>query len=244
MKILKSLFFVSFLLLGAASVANSQSSTSPLRKNVFKVNIIPPLLSATSEISYERFVKPNLSIVAGFGANWSADRSDFQLNSNADLAFLNTDIQNRYFLAEVRRYIDFSECNTPYGFYTGGFMRYRSIDYSADAQFGNSITKVSPKVNLEYRALNFGILLGYQVHLKNNWHFDFEFLGVGYSPNRVRFNSSITLSSGELSRLSDALNQNFGIGGNYRDIELNSRSLEFNFWYWTVRYGVSIGYSF
>ena len=123
-------------------------------------------------------------------------------------------------------------------------MRYRSIDYSADAQFGNRIASINPRINIDYRALNFGILLGYQIHLKNNLHFDFEFGGVGYSPNRVRFNSSTTLSSDELSRLSDALNQNFGIGGNYKDIELNSSSAELNFWYWTIRYGVSIGYSF
>jgi len=225
-------------------IAKSQTLTDSLRKNVFKVNILPPLLSSINEISYERMVKPNLSITAGFGTNMRSDQSDFQLISNTDLRFFNTEIQNRYLLVEVRRYIDFSECNTPFGFYIGGFTRLRNINYSADAEFGNRIANINSKIDLEYRALNFGILLGYQIHLKNNLHFDFEFGGVGYSPNWVRFNSSTTLGSDELSRLSDALKQNFGIGGNYKDIELNSTSLEYNFWNWTVRYGVSIGYNF
>ncbi|NJL76127.1 MAG: DUF3575 domain-containing protein [Saprospiraceae bacterium] len=232
------------LLFTSISIANSQSSASPLRKNVLKVNIVPPLLSATSEISYERFVKPNLSIVAGVGANLRADRSDFQLISDADLQFLNRDIQNRYFLAEVRRYLDFCECSAPSGFYTGGFVRFNSMDYTSNPQFGNAAVNLDTRIDVELRAFNFGVLLGYQVHLKNNWLVDFEFGGLGYAPNWVRFNSNTTLSSDELARLSDALNRNFGIGGNYRDIELNSSAFDLNFWYWTIRYAVSIGYNF
>ena len=228
----------------ATGIANGQSSTSPLRKNVFKVNILPPLLSATSEISYERFLKPNLSIVAGVGANLRANQSDFQLVADADLEFLNRDIQNLYFLAEVRRYIDFSECGaSPHGFYTGGFVRYNSINYASNPQFGGNITNLDTKIDLELRSFNFGVLLGYQVHL-NKWRVDFEFGGLGYAPNWLRFNSNSTLSSDALARLSDALNRNFSIGRNYKDIELNSSSVELNFWYWTIRYAVSIGYSF
>jgi hypothetical protein len=213
------------------------------RKNAIKLNIVPPLLSATSEISYERFVKPNLSIVAGIGANLRADQSDFQLASDADLEFLNRDIQNFYFLAEVRRYIYFCECSAPHGFYAGGFTRYNSLDYASNPRFRDSGTSLDINLNVDVRSINFGILLGYQVK-HNNWLIDFEFGGLGYSPIWISFNSDTKLSSNQLARLSNALNRNFGIGGNYKDIELNSSSAEFNFWYWTIRYAVSVGYSF
>jgi len=221
----------------------SQSATDLQRKNAFKINIVPPLLSATSEIAYERFVKPSLSIVAGVGANLRADQSDFQLISDADLAFLNRDVQNLYFLAEVRRYLDFCECSAPHGFYTGGFVRYNTVDYSANPQFERGNTNLDILINVEVRSVNFGALLGYQVSL-NNWLVDFEFGGLGYAPNWFRFNSSSQLSNDELASLSDALNRNFGIGGNYREIELNSSDVKINFWYWTVRYAVSLGFSF
>jgi|GEM_PF-6612552 len=241
---MKKTLFLLLLCIGTSIIANSQSSPSTHRKNVLKANILPPLLSATSEISFERFVKPNLSIVAGVGANLRGNRSEFQLIPGADIAFLNSDIKNRYFLTEVRHYFNFCECSAPHGFYAGGFVRYNSIDYSSNLQFGNNGANVSTKINVALRALNFGGLLGYQIHIKNHWLLDFEFGGLGYAPNRIRFNSDTTLSSDALESLSDALNRNFGIGGNYRDIQLNSSSAELNFWYWTIRYAVSIGYNF
>lgn len=233
------------LLCLATSVAYSQSDEARQRKNAIRFNIVPPLVSATSEISYERFLQPNLSIVAGIGANLRGNQSDFVLNSDADLSFLNRDIKNRYFLAEVRRYIDFCDCDLvpPHGFYAGGFVRYNSVDFSSDLQFGNNSTNLNTRIETDFRSLNFGALVGYQIKL-NNWLIDFEFGGLGYAPNWIRFNSSSTLSNDELARLSDALSQNFGIAGNFREIELNSSEAAINFWYWTFRYAVSVGYHF
>jgi len=104
----KSLFLL--LLCIAPFFAYGQSDDLAHRKNAIKLNIVPPLVSATSEISYERMIQPNLSFVVGLGGNWRGNKSDFVLSSNADLRFLNRDIKNRYFLAEVRRYIDFCDC--------------------------------------------------------------------------------------------------------------------------------------
>lgn len=225
--------------------AQIKTDSVPAGKNAIRFNILPPLVSATGEISYERFLQPNFSIVAGIGANLRGNQSDFVLSSDADLRFLNRDIKNRYFLAEVRRYIDFCDCGpvSPHGFYAGGFVRYNSVDFSSDLQFGSNSTNLDSRIETEFRSLNFGGLVGYQIKL-NNWLIDFEFAGLGYSPNWIRFNSSSTLSSDELARLSDALSQNFGIGGNFREIELNSSEAEINFWYWSFRYAVSIGYNF
>jgi hypothetical protein len=243
MKMIKSLFLL--LLCIATSIAYGQSDGLPHRKNALKINILPPLLSATSEISYERLLQPNLSIVAGIGGNWNGNKSDFVLNSDADLSFLNRDIRNRYFLAEVRRYIDFCDCALapPHGFYAGGFVRYNSVVFSSDVQFGSNSTNLDTRIETDFKSFNFGALVGYQISL-NNWLIDFEFGGLGYAPNSVEFNASSTLSSDELAALSDALSQNFGIGGNYREIELNSSSAETSFWYWTFRYAVSLGYNF
>lgn len=239
----KSLFLL--VLCIATSIAYSQSDSENYRKNALKINILPPLLSATSEVSYERFLQPNLSIVAGIGANLRGNQSDFVLNSDADLSFFNRDIKNRYLLAEVRRYIDFCDCDRvpPHGFYAGGFVRYNSVDFSSDLQFGSNSTNLNTRIETDFRSLNFGGLVGYQIKL-NNWLIDFEFGGLGYAPNWIRFNSSSTLSNDELAQLSDALSQNFGIGRNFREIELNSSETEINFWYWTFRYAVSVGYNF
>lgn len=233
------------LVLCIATFISYGQTDSLFLKNAIKINIIPPLLSATSEISYERFLKPNLSVIAGIGANLRGNQSDFVLNSDADLNFLNRDIKNRYFLAEVRRYINFCDCNVkpPHGFYAGGFVRYNSVNFSSDVQFGTNSTNLNTKIETDFRSLNFGTLVGYQIKL-NNWLIDFEFGGVGYSPNWIQFNASSELSIDELAQLSDALSENFGIGGDFQEIELNSSQAEVNFWYWTFRYAVSVGYNF
>jgi hypothetical protein len=240
---IKSLFLL--VLCMATSIAYSQPDSVVYRKNAIKINILPPLVNATSEISYERMIRPNLSMVAGIGGNWSGNKSDFVLNSDADLSFLNRDIKNRYLLAEVRRYIDFCDCErlAPHGFYAGGFVRYNTVDISSDVRFGNNSTNLNTQINMNIQSWNFGALVGYQIDL-NNWLIDFEFGGLGYSPRWVQFNASTTLSNNQLAQLSDAISRNFGIGGNYKDIELNSSSAKTSFWYWTFRYAVSIGYRF
>lgn len=236
----KSLFLL--VLCIATSITYSQSD-SVLRKNSIRFNILPPLLTSTIEFSYERMINENMSIVAGFGTNFTGSKSDFVLNSDVDLSFLNRNIQNRYLLAEVRRYINFCECGPPNGFYAGGFARYNTIDASSDLIFGYEDTNVETSIETEFQSINFGVLLGYQVSYKN-WLVDFEFAGVGYAPNWVEFNSSTALSSDELALLSEAISENFGFAGNYSDIELNSSNAKFKFWSWTIRYAVSIGYRF
>lgn len=235
------------VILSIAMNTNAQvkSDSLPARKNAIRFNIVPPLVSATSEISYERVITPNLSAVVGIGGNWRGNKSDFVLNSDVDLSFLNRDIKNRYLLAQVRRFINFCDCKQPSasGFYVGGFARYNHLDISSDVRFGNNSANLSTRVEMEFRSINFGALLGYQINYKN-WVIDFDFGGVGYAPNWVEFKSSSTLSSGELALLSDAISQNFGFARNYKNIELNSSNEKFNFWYWTIRYGASIGYRF
>ena len=76
----------------SVSISYAQTQTVPQRKNAIKLNILPPLLSSTAELSYERLVKPNMSVVLGLGGNFRADQSDFQLDSDADLEFLDRDI--------------------------------------------------------------------------------------------------------------------------------------------------------
>lgn len=225
------------------SDALSQSDTNHLRKNGIKLNILPPLLSATGEISYERFISPNLSIVAGIGTNFRSYLSDLTLHSDSDLSFFDRNVDNNYFLAEVRQYLDFCECKPSQGFYVGGFLRYNDFKYTSKVQFEENNTNLDVEINIDFQSINFGGLLGYQINLKN-WLIDFEFLGFGYSPNWIQFSSNTTLSSDELEALSDALSRNFGIGGYYREIELNSSSYETSFWYWSFRYAISIGYHF
>ena len=91
--------------------------------------------------------------------------------------------------------------------------------------------------------MNFGALFGYQLVYKN-WLVDFEFGGLGYSPNWIKFSSSSELSNEALANLSDALSENFGIGGDFDGLELNDSSAELSFWTWTFRYAISVGYNF
>lgn len=225
------------------TLAFSQSTEDASRKNAVKLNILPPLLSATGELSYERLVTQNVSLVLGLGGNIRADQSDFQLNSDANLEFLNRDIQNYYLLAELRRYIQFCDCQSPHGFYAGGFVRYNSLSYTSNPQFTSGNTQLEFNMELNLRALNFGPVLGYQINL-HHWLIDFEFGGFGYTPKWISYHSDTELSSEALAHLSDALSQNFGIGGRYKEIELTSSSGKTHFWYWTIRYAVSVGYNF
>ena len=89
-----------------------------------------------------------------------------------------------------------------------------------------------------------GLLPFFSFELGSSLLFDFEFGGLGYAPNWINFNSSSELSNDALANLSDALSENFGIGGNDTALELNESSAELSFWAWTFRYAVSIGYNF
>lgn len=230
------------LLTICVGIANGQSMVES-KKNGFKFNIIKPLLTSSGEITYERFITPGTSFVVGLGGNLRSDRSDFQLNSDVTLEFFNIDIGNYLFLTEVRRYINFNDSNPPHGFYIGGYARYNYIDYSSNINFDDGNTSVDFNMGIDLQAFNFGALLGYQINLYN-WLIDFEFLGIGYSPNWVKFNASTDLSSEVLASLSDAFNENFGVGLNDTEINLSKSSEQLSFWKWNIRYAISLGYSF
>ena len=239
MKYIAFLLFV--FLLGSNTTAYSQDQSS--RQNAIKINILPPILSSTGEISYERIVKPNLGVVIGIGRNFRSDQSDFQLSSDSNIEFADRNIQNRYLLAEVRRYINFcgSDCKAPHGFYAGGFMRYNQLDFFSNPRFQSGNTNLDFDIGLS--SLNFGALFGYQINLYN-WLIDFEFGGLGQSVNWIEFNSSSELSNEALANLSDTLNENFGIGGDFEGLTLNESSAKLSFWSWTFRYAISVGYNF
>ena len=117
------------------------------------------------------------------------------------------------------------------------------MDYSASPYFEDGDTNLDFDFDLELKSLNFGALFGYQINY-NNWIVDFEFGGLGYAPNWIKFNSNTELSNDVLADLSDALNENFGIGGSFDGLELNDSSTETSFWTWTFRYAVNVGYTF
>mgnify|MGYP000134797473 CR=1 FL=1 len=78
------LLLIAILSIAMNTKAQVKSDSLPARKNAVRFNIVPPLVSATSEISYERMITPNLSAVVGIGGNWRGNKSDFVLNSTIE----------------------------------------------------------------------------------------------------------------------------------------------------------------
>ena len=239
----KILLILVALMIGNITLMKAQSESQ--RKNIIKINILPPILGSTGEISYERIVNPKVGVVLGLGTNLRADKSEFDLQSDSNLDFTDRDVQSLYILGEVRCYVDFcnDNCNAPHGFYAGLFFRYNQIDLTANPRFDDGNTSLDFDVDIGLRSFNFGPLFGYQINYKN-FIVDFEFGGLGYAPNWISFDSSSELSNDALANLSENLSDNFGIGNGASAVTLNESSTDISFWTWTFRYAVSVGYNF
>lgn len=238
------LFFV--FLFNQAAFAQVDNTRFKERKNQIKLNLIPLLAFNTAQLSYERTIKPQLTIGGSINGSFSKESPSFiNLGDLSGLSFAGDELSSFAIMPQVKWYPKLSDRSTPHGFYLGGLLRYQILDYKTDVAYEDLATTTEDfKWDVALNSFAVGMELGYQIKFKNNWLFDFSFFGPRIVFHTLISETNEILDNEILSALSKELNN--VIGGDFFDADatVTNEAEKEKFVLPGFRYAISVGYNF
>lgn len=236
------LFLLVFIGLNAGAQEPSPGDTPSI--NQIKINLLPLAVLNSAELSYERTIKPQLNLGASVALNVRQSPPVFlDLGRFSDLSFSGNRFRNFSFLQQLKWFPETDKGCAPQGFYIGGLFRFQSISYSSTILLEAVETDVEVGLDALLNAVGVGVEVGYQFRFKEHFLLDFSFFGP--QRNFCTFIGTLDteVDSAFLEALADEVNGAIGFG--LFDPDLNfTQTLARRFSVWSIRYAVSVGYTF
>lgn len=217
------------------------------RQNVAKLNTVSLAFSNLS-FFYERSVWKKMSVSLGVGYKYKGQTMKLFQTDDKSLKINVGEIRGFGIAPEVRYYLQ--NCNNlvPSGFYGGvysRFTRYNSnlvLDYNPD-DFERSV--VSGDFGMQ--EFGYGIVLGYQLTIKQRFVVDFQFFGPRYSFMVLKGDLTADVSADfkeAMEEYFDTIIERFLDDYNFNLEYEDSHTVKAKFQIPNYRFGISIGYSF
>ncbi|MDN3723548.1 DUF3575 domain-containing protein [Aequorivita sp. SDUM287046] len=241
---MKKLFLSVIFLLTLYSL-NAQNPEEDLKaKNEIDL-VISDLLDGAFQLKYERMLSKHFTANLGIGFKGE--------NGIINLAGLDTDkiktngitYSGYKLVPEVRYYLNNSGQASMRGFYFGAYLKYS--DYKSDLNgryFTNSFEEYEIAFQADIKVTSIGLLVGYKLPVSKRWTVDFLIAGPGTGFYNFSIKNTKDLPDEFYEDLNQAL-ENYHIfellDGNFR-FSASERKSNFNLL--SLRYGISVGYSF
>jgi len=174
-------YIILFYLILFSLTVHAQEESTPVRKNIIKVDITSYWLYRNAVVfAYERITKPNQSFVLTAGyqqfpnlGTFGGDSIQFTRNSSASGFKLGAEY--RFYLKKENKY------NAPHGIYIGPYTTFHSYSNmrSLEVDYNGKIEET--ELHADLNIINIGVQLGYQFVLNNRWTIDLTFIGPSVS---------------------------------------------------------------
>jgi hypothetical protein len=182
---------------------NAASQLSPLKKNIFKVNL-SSLVFKNGSFQLEHVTSPKTSFALGIsfqpktGLPFASTLSDkFGDNADAQRAIETTKLSSYTITPEYRFYLG---KGATHGFYIAPFARYQHMNFEQVYSFTASSGKVhTPLIGGKINNVGGGVLFGAQWDIGGNLTFDWWIAGPIYGST-----SGLLSGTDDMSDLSDA----------------------------------------
>lgn len=242
---MKNRFLLFILLFWVISATKAQSLLdSAEAKNQIKINLTPLVALNTVEVSYERALKPTLTLGGSVGVNVRrSEPAFFNLGSVSELSFSGHRFRNFTILQQLKWYPKLSERRAPHGFYLGTLLRYQVINYTSSILFEGPTTTANAELNASFSGVGFGIEVGYQIKFKKNFLLDFSFFGPQINQYTFIARLDTEVDNEFLDQLAEEVNNVIGLGILDPGITF-SQTVARQFTFSGFRYAISIGYCF
>lgn len=242
---MRTLFLLFILLFWVTSATKAQSRLdSAEAKNQIKINLIPLIAFNTVEVSYERALKPALTLGGSVGVNVRRSQpAFFSLGRVSELSFSGHRFRNFAILQQLKWYPKLSDRSAPHGFYLGTLLRYQVINYTSSILLEGLTTTANAELNASLSGVGVGIEVGYQIKFKKNFLLDFSFFGPQVNQYTFIATLDTEVDNEFLDQLAEEVNNAIGLGILDPGITF-SQTVARQFAFSGFRYAISIGYCF
>lgn len=207
--------------------------------------VVSDLLDGALQLKYERALGKHFSVNLGLGykgedgiINWSGLNTEkIQTNGISYSGFK--------IIPEVRYYLRNNDYSVMKGFYIGAYLKYSN--YKSDLN-GRYITEALEAFEIEFEAdidvTSIGLMVGYKLPITEKFSVDFLIAGPGTGFYNFSVENKKDLPDKFYEDLNDALNEYHIFDVLDGDFRFSAAHRKSNFNLLTLRYGISVGYSF
>ena len=239
-----SLFLIAFFLCSFHLLAQEREKVLDERKNEVALSVTD-ILNGAYQIEYERKIGKHTSLGLGLGLK-SEDGLirlsglDTESIKTGDLTYSGYKIipAFRYYLKETTQY-------SMDGFYFGAYLKHSNYKSDLDGIYINDADEsFVVEFDAEFNVTSIGFMIGYKLPINNRWSVNFLIAGPGVGFHNYSLTNRRDLPDEFYDDLNEALDQ-YSIfeflDGDFRFSETNSKA---DFVIPSLRYGISVGYSF
>lgn len=228
-----------------ANIQSQELDLEKIRKNEIDL-VVSDLINGSLLMSYERLLGEHFSL--GLGLGYKGENGLIALSGLDTEKIKTNEITYSGFkiIPEVRYYLNNSGDLAMRGFYFGAYLKYS--DYQSDLNgryFNEALETFNVQFDADIKVTSIGFMVGYKLPLSDRFTIDFLIAGPGSGAYSFSFeNKRDDLPDEFYEDLNEAL-ENYQIfdllDGDFR---FSAASRRTNFNLLTLRYGISLGYSF
>lgn len=241
---MKKLIFVAFFLVIMVSVNGQNLDTENLKKNEIDL-VISDLIDGAFQLRYERLVGEHWSLSLGLGYKGENGLISLRGINTESIKIGEISYSGFKIIPEVRYYLNNNGHAAMKGFYLGAYLKYSQYQSNIDGAYVNDALEIfDVEFDADINVTSIGLMVGYKLPI--SYKFSIDFLIAG--PGRGFYNTSIENKKDLPDEFYDDLNDALEdypifdiLDGDFRFSALNRRS-KLNLL--TLRYGISLGYSF
>lgn len=241
---MKKLFFSVILLFAVLNINGQETDKITETKNEVGLEITD-FINGAYQLKYERLLGKHISV--GLGIGLKGENGIIKLSGLDTDQIKTNEITYSGFkiIPEVRYYIKKSQQYSMDGFYFGAFLKYSNYQSDLNGTYINdALESFIIEFDADIKVTSIGFLIGYKLPLSNKFSIDFLIAGPGVGFYNFSFVNKEDLPDEFYEDFNQAM-ENYSIfdllDGDFRFKSTNTKS---DFTIPSLRYGISLGYSF
>jgi hypothetical protein len=241
---MKKLFFAIIIVCNVL-IARGQNQNDTIKsKNEIGV-VLTDLVNGAFQVKYERLLGKHISVNVGLGIKGSdglirlSGLDTDQLKTN-DITYSGFKI-----IPEVRYYLNKTQTYTMDGFYFGAYLKYTKLQSDLNGTYINdALESFIVEFDADIKVTSVGFMVGYKLPLTKKFSLDFLIAGPGAGFYNFSFVNKRDLPDEFYEDFNQALDKYSIFDLLSGDFEFKSTDKKSNFTVPSLRWGISLGYSF
>lgn len=241
---MKKLTLIIFILIAVNISAQTEKEGSHHHLNEIGISV-SDLINGALQIEYERMLGKHISV--GLGVGFKGDEGLIRLSGldTDNIKTNNLTYSGFKFIPAVRYYINKTTQYSMDGFYFGAYLKYSN--YKSDLD-GTYIDDMNDSYTIEFDAkfnvTSVGFMIGYKLPINEKFSVNFLIAGPGVGFHNYSLTNKRDLPDQFYEDLNNALDQYSIFDLINTDFKFSDIETESNFVIPSLRYGISLGYSF